>query len=41
MELYLRSTMSPKKLSKLAILLIGKKMLKEIEYKNLINQFTF
>ena len=37
---YLRSTMSPERLSELAILLIENKMLEELEYKNLINQLT-
>ena len=37
---YLRSTMSQKRLSGLAILSIENKMLKELAYKNLISQFT-
>ena len=37
---YLRSTMSQERLSGLAILSIKKKMLEELEYKNLISQFA-
>ena len=37
---YLRSTMSQKKLSRLAILSIENEMLEELEYKNLISQFA-
>ena len=37
---YLRSTMSQERLIGLAILSIENKMLEELEYKNLINQFT-
>ena len=37
---YLRSTMSPERLSELAILLIENKMLEELEYTNLISQLT-
>ena len=37
---YLRSTISQKRLNGLAILLIENKMLEELEYKNLINQFA-
>ena len=37
---YLRSTMSQKRLSELAILLIEDKMLEELEYTNLISQLT-
>ena len=38
---YLRSTISPEKLSGLAILSIENEMLKKFEYKILISQFTF
>ena len=37
---YLRSTMSQKRLSRLVILSIENKILEELEYKNLISQFT-
>ena len=37
---YLRSTMSQERLSGLAILSIENEMLEELEYKNLISQFT-
>ena len=37
---YLRSTMSQERLRGLAILSIEKKMLEELEYKNLISQFV-
>ena len=37
---YLRSTISQERLSRLAIPLIENKMLEELEYKNLISQFT-
>ena len=37
---YLKSTMSQERLSKLVILSIEKEMLEELEYKNLINQYT-
>ena len=37
---YLKSTMSQERLSKLVILSIEKEMLEELEYKNLISQFT-
>ena len=37
---YQRSTMSQEKLSELTILSIEKKMLEELEYKNLISQFA-
>ena len=36
----LRSTMSQERLSELAILLVEKEMLEELEYKNLISQFA-
>ena len=39
-KLYLRSTMSEARLSGLVILLIENEMLEELEYKNLISQFT-
>ena len=39
-KLYLRSTMSQKKWSGLAILSIENEMLEEFEYKNLISQFA-
>ena len=38
---YLRSIMSQEKLNRLAILSIENKMLEELKYKNLINQFTY
>ena len=38
---YLRSIMSQEKLNGLAILSIENKMLEELEYKNLINQFAY
>ena len=37
---YRRSTISQKRLSELTILLIGKKMLEVLKYKNLISNFT-
>ena len=37
---YLRSTMSQQRLSRSTILSITNKMLEELEYKNLISQFT-
>ena len=39
-ESYLRSTMLQERLSRLAILSIKIKMLAELEYKNLISNFT-
>ena len=38
---YLRSTMSQERLSELAILSIENEILEELEYKNLISQFTY
>jgi hypothetical protein len=38
---YLRSIMSQERLNELTILSIEKKMLKNLEYKNLINNFAF
>ena len=38
---YLRSTMSQERLSELAILSIEIEILEELEYKNLISQFTY
>ena len=39
-KLYLKSTMFKEKLSGLVILSIEKKMLEELDYKNLISQFV-
>ena len=38
---YLRSIMSQERISRLTILSIENEMLEELEYKNLISQFTF
>ena len=38
---YLRSTMSQERFSGLPILSIENEMLEELEYKNLISQFTY
>jgi hypothetical protein len=39
-KFYLRSTMSQKRLNELAILLIEKKILENLKYKNLISNFA-